>query len=286
MKDNILISRLFIISLILLLLNDFLLKDLFHNTITGKLSDFAGLFIFPLVGWHLFGRKKAIYVFTFIFFIFWKTPLSEPFINLWNSFFWYKLSRVIDYSDLIALSILPVSYYYTPKPPRIGTFVKYCRICILFFSCFSFIATAGTQGRLEKVYFSNSKKEVYTAMLALLNAYPELKAPDSLLKQPIQIVPLNEYKKGNKEIIADSINFNFYTPENKRAPVIWCKFSGGNTDWKEKGCYLILVAVSNKYGNKLYEKELNDNEEKMIKVLFQEKVVSKLDSILKKKQQR
>ncbi len=37
----------FLLSVLLLLLNDWLLKPLFHNDLTGKLSDLAGLFAFP-----------------------------------------------------------------------------------------------------------------------------------------------------------------------------------------------------------------------------------------------
>lgn len=45
---SILVSPGFLLCLCLLLLNDFILKSEFHNALTGKLSDFAGLFIFPL----------------------------------------------------------------------------------------------------------------------------------------------------------------------------------------------------------------------------------------------
>ena len=38
----------FVVGLSLLLLNDLFLKARFHNPLTGKLSDFAGLFVFPL----------------------------------------------------------------------------------------------------------------------------------------------------------------------------------------------------------------------------------------------
>ncbi len=43
-----LVSPLFIFVLFLLIINDFFLKAAFHNTFTGKLSDFSGLFIFPI----------------------------------------------------------------------------------------------------------------------------------------------------------------------------------------------------------------------------------------------
>lgn len=36
----------FLIALFILILNDWVLKHTFNNTLTGKLSDFAGLFAF------------------------------------------------------------------------------------------------------------------------------------------------------------------------------------------------------------------------------------------------
>ena len=41
-------TPIFILSLTLLLLNDFWWKQIFHNSLTGKISDFAGLVVFPL----------------------------------------------------------------------------------------------------------------------------------------------------------------------------------------------------------------------------------------------
>ena len=44
----ILLSPGFIIATVLLVVNDFFLKPVYHNWLTGKLSDFAGLFMFSL----------------------------------------------------------------------------------------------------------------------------------------------------------------------------------------------------------------------------------------------
>lgn len=48
-RSEILASPGFLISLSLLLCNDFVLKPTFSNQFTGKLSDFAGLFAFTVV---------------------------------------------------------------------------------------------------------------------------------------------------------------------------------------------------------------------------------------------
>ena len=101
----------FIASLALLILNDFYLKQAFHNTITGKLSDFAGLLIFPWF-WSLFFKqsRKLIYFGTVSLFILWKSELSTTSISVINEFFGTSFNRVVDFTDLLALSILPLSY--------------------------------------------------------------------------------------------------------------------------------------------------------------------------------
>lgn len=50
----------FLLALTLLLLNDFVLKETFANWFTGKLSDFAGLFVFPLFWITLFPNRKQL----------------------------------------------------------------------------------------------------------------------------------------------------------------------------------------------------------------------------------
>ncbi|MBO9658309.1 MAG: hypothetical protein J7527_05740, partial [Chitinophagaceae bacterium] len=100
---NLLLHPAFIISLFLLLLNDISLKYQFANTFTGKLSDFSGLFVFTLFWIALFpANKKSIAFITAILFIWWKSPLSASFIYWWNETMFFSVSRIIDYSDLLA----------------------------------------------------------------------------------------------------------------------------------------------------------------------------------------
>src|SRR6187402_3574682 len=87
----------FIIGLVILLLNDFVLKGLYGNWLTGKLSDFAGLFIFPLFFAALLpGHKNKIFWLTGLLFIFWKSSLSQVLIDAWNSIGILNLQRTID----------------------------------------------------------------------------------------------------------------------------------------------------------------------------------------------
>lgn len=109
----ILLSPGFVLGLSLLLLNDFVLKLYFHNALTGKLSDFAGLFVFPLFWLALFPRsRRAIYILTAVLFLIWKSPYSQPIIDGWNRISFISVERTSDYTDLVALLVLPASYGY------------------------------------------------------------------------------------------------------------------------------------------------------------------------------
>lgn len=52
-------SPAFVASVLLLLINDFVLKPQIGNAVTGKLSDFAGLFAFPFFWSAFFARDDA-----------------------------------------------------------------------------------------------------------------------------------------------------------------------------------------------------------------------------------
>ncbi|WP_050701385.1 hypothetical protein [Dysgonomonas sp. BGC7] len=109
---NLILTPYFICGLLVLVLNDFYLKHEYGNFMTGKLSDFAGLLIFPLfIATILPKTKKYISLITGIGFFIWKLPLFTPVIDLINQVPFISIYRVIDYSDYIALLILPISHY-------------------------------------------------------------------------------------------------------------------------------------------------------------------------------
>ena len=150
---SILVSPAFITGLSLLLLNDFLFKALFHNWLTGKLSDFAGLFIFPLFFSALFPeRKRVVYLLTATLFIFWKSTASQPLIDLLNNLFSLPLGRVVDPADLLALLVLPVSYLYSFNHSRLVT-QKFAPFVVACVSLFAFTATQ----YVERVDYGNKK---------------------------------------------------------------------------------------------------------------------------------
>lgn len=109
-KTSLLLHPLFILSISLLLVNDFSLKYQYHNWLTGKLSDFAGLFAISIFFFSIFPKyKKEIIITVALFFIWWKSPLSNSFIIFCDNRLSLPITRIIDFSDLYALALLPFS---------------------------------------------------------------------------------------------------------------------------------------------------------------------------------
>ncbi len=111
----------FITGLLVLALNDHYLKQHYHNWLTGKLSDFAGLLIFPMFLQFVFPRLSGwSVILTGLLFIFWKLPISSGFIHFYNTFTLIPISRTLDYSDYIALAVLPLTWYLMRHIHRYG----------------------------------------------------------------------------------------------------------------------------------------------------------------------
>lgn len=109
-RTDILLSPWFLLGLVTLLLNDFAFKYSYSNELTGKLSDFAGLFIFPFFLSAFFPRyHKANYALSIAVFSFWNSTLSQGLIDSLNSY-GIQVGRTIDLTDFIAFAILPLSY--------------------------------------------------------------------------------------------------------------------------------------------------------------------------------
>jgi hypothetical protein len=106
----------FFIGIFILLINDHYLKLQFSGWFTGKLSDFVGLFVFPMFLSFLFTDKiKTNVILTGVSFIFWKSPYSQPLIDAYNQIALIETTRVVDYSDLLALFSLPLSFVFIKR---------------------------------------------------------------------------------------------------------------------------------------------------------------------------
>lgn len=118
-SPELLFNCIFLSALVVLVANDHYWKATYGNALTGKLSDFAGLILLPLCLAYVFPRLKERAVLgSALFFLFWKTPLATPFIEWYNLVALIPISRVVDYTDYIALVILPLPWWMIRQPEQ------------------------------------------------------------------------------------------------------------------------------------------------------------------------
>ena len=146
-KKSLLFHPIFIISLLGLLLNDFVLKQAFGNAFTGKMSDFVGLIVFPVFIASIFPRAKDwVSALTAIVFIFWKTPWVTPLIHSINSYSPFIVQRTIDYTDYMALAVLPFVHIMISRGTfggsEKGILLASFKKSLLFLSFFAICATS------------------------------------------------------------------------------------------------------------------------------------------------
>jgi hypothetical protein len=109
-------SPAFMAALALLVLNDFALKPLLHNAVTGKLSDFAGLFALTLFVTTLWPRHRRLAAWTIAAaFTFWKTSFADPLIGSLNAISPFQFGRTVDLTDLVALPMIPLAVWAGPR---------------------------------------------------------------------------------------------------------------------------------------------------------------------------
>ena len=140
-KLYVLVAPVYIFALVALLLNDYVLKRCWPGFLTGKLSDFAGLFacaVFLLV----ITRTRFALVALALCFAFWKSPFASGMIQAWNSASGFAIGRTVDLTDLAALAVLPFAsfFYRTAEPSNIRRSWSCTLRCLV--SLFAFTATS------------------------------------------------------------------------------------------------------------------------------------------------
>lgn len=135
----------FLFCLLILLLNDHYLKYEFTSWITGKLSDIVGIIILPLVFAFVFPRLKGYAaLISAILFTFWKSPLSQDLIYMYNRLSFIQTSRIIDYTDLYVLLLLSLPHFIIKKIDTLD-FLKIKKanpMLVLFPTILSLMATS------------------------------------------------------------------------------------------------------------------------------------------------
>jgi hypothetical protein len=131
---------LFIFCVLTLILNDWYFKQTFHNSLTGKLSDFTGLFAFPYLLSALFPKNtNKIHIGTVLLFVLWKSEFSQPLIDVINGL-GIAINRTVDFTDNIALLSIFISYFALKSNSSI-TVKSLLKKIFIIVSCLSFMAT-------------------------------------------------------------------------------------------------------------------------------------------------
>lgn len=251
----------FLTGLTILLMNDFVFKGLYGNWLTGKLSDFTGLFIFPLFWIALLPRhKNKIFWLTGLFFIYWKSSYSQTLIDSWNSVGILTISRVVDYSDLIALTVLPIAFYIETIKDKMYA-LRLSPVIPLIVSAFAFTATS----RAPQTCFFDDSAIYYVSHFSRDSLIQDLKS--SGLNVTFTKYHDTRYDDEHSEIhnLNDSI----------RNLVILIKDFSKNDNTVE----ISLGCWDYKYGTSLEdadEKTLEKHRE-YVKKIFEEKVLKKIE---------
>ena len=106
--STVLTSWPFLCALAVLLVNDWWLKAAHPGVVSGKLSDFAGLAVVGMLLAAIWPeRRRSMYLAIGLLFLWWKSPWSGWLIDLINLYAPVPMGRTVDYSDLVALAVLP-----------------------------------------------------------------------------------------------------------------------------------------------------------------------------------
>ena len=231
---------------------------------------------------HCFYQKKKIwfYTFTALIFILWKLPASDVFISFWNHNVPYSIGRVVDYTDYIALLIIPISYYYKPEKT-----LKFCEnikkiatLGIASLAVFSFLATAGTHGNMGTYRLEYSKSEVSQAIHLLHQKYPEYSVPEQFEKYTWHYGERNSTDEWIQQANADTVTFHFFNETENI--IFWIAFSGRADNWNEPRCQLSLIGFIEAEHEWTFKDDLLKGQNQNAVYFFEEEILTKLDGIL------
>ena len=257
-RTELILNPVFIAGLVVLILNDHHWKLNYGNFITGKLSDFAGLLILPMFVASLFPwLKKFVCLLVGLLFILWKSPAATPFINLINAVSPLPIHRVIDYSDLLALLVLPIVHLYAHrKPTKKIEFIarwNFKKTFVAVVACLTFMATSikRTETPRGNIYLGKEYK-IKLPKDSILQRIENLGYDYILMRDTLKSKSSDEYNLSKqsyyqisnvvikeKEVVIDTIkniNFNIKAISETKSKIevinVELKNPGNIQDWK------------------------------------------------------
>ena len=141
-RPELLASPWLVLSVLVLLVNDWVLKPAFHNGLTGKISDFAGLLALTLVACAVSQRLRWWSAsFIAALFVYWKSPYSQPLVSYLSQVLPLGIGRTPDYTDLLALPVVWIAAFYAPRL-SVPTASAWTKACIAGFCTVTLTATS------------------------------------------------------------------------------------------------------------------------------------------------
>lgn len=234
-----LLSPLFIFSVMLMLLNDHILKGTWHfpAAVTGKLSDFAFLFFIPVVMAFVFrvktkfGLSLSYVVVGILFSAINVSPNFSRFVEVLFGSVFIPLVLWPDVTDLAALAMLPCSalFLWRKKPMRYVPYFKYLQYSLVLLCLVTCVATSP----YHRGYWRATHEPVYM--------------PWEEFRKSVRVLPPQDIKKRGKIYVKDNylyINEPFkgihvFDNTNPKKPVPKCFLNIiGNVDLSIKGSFL------------------------------------------------
>jgi hypothetical protein len=189
-------SPYFLFAILILLVNDFLLKAKYGNWLTGKISDFAGLYAFTLFFIALWPKYKRLVVsLVCLTFLYWKSSYSDQIIVFFKTF-GIPFNRTSDLTDLIALPLVFIAAAHFNKL-QIRQVSIFGRSILISVSCFAFMATS---------YVRPLTPEQSNAIEEISQVWPREITKFTFNDAPFLI---SESKKSFQERLKNNKDFNF-----------------------------------------------------------------------------
>jgi hypothetical protein len=234
-----LLSPLFIFSVLLMLVNDHVLKGSwpFPSMVTGKLSDFAFLFFLPVVMAFIFqvktkfGLSLSYVVVGILFSAINISPGFSRFVETLFGSLFIPLVLWPDVTDLVALTMLPCSalFLWRKAPTRYVPYVKNLRYSLVLLSLVTCVATSPYHGN----YWRATHEPVYM--------------PWEEFRESVRVLPPQDIKKRGKIYVKDNYLYvnepykgiHVFDNTNPKKPVAKCFLHIiGNVDLSIKGSFL------------------------------------------------